>query len=210
MSPEPFYCEDGITIYCGDCRTILPSLGKFDLLLTDPPYGISADKGMAKNNGQWGFRNYGKTDWDASPCDEAVIVLMRQAAQYQVIWGGNYFLLPPSSCWLVWNKMQRNFDFADAEMAWTNLKKAVRVFDFSRGQLLQDGKVHPTQKPLSLMTWCLGQVPEAQTVLDPFMGSGTTLVAAKLKGLRATGIEINEEYCEIAVRRLAQRILIPA
>ena len=118
-----------------------------------------------------------------------------------------YFGLPPSRGWLVWDKGQRDFSLADAELAWTNLDAAVRVMTYARGQLNAEGKVHPTQKPEPLMSWCLNHVPDAQTVLDPWMGSGTTLVAAKLRGLKAVGIEINEQYCEAAKRRLAQGAL---
>ena len=103
--------------------------------------------------------------------------------------------------------MQRDFSFADGEMAWSNLDAAVRIMDYSRGELLAEGKQHPTQKPLPLMSWCLNQVPEAKTILDPWMGSGTTLVAAKERGLRAIGIEANEAYCRVAVSRLAQGVL---
>lgn len=205
----PYYQDEaaGIVIYHGDNRKIAPLLGEFDLLLTDPPYGIGADSNMARNKGKWGFRDHGQTDWDTSPPPVWFLQMVMTACQKQIIWGGNYFGLPKAQCWLVWNKMQRDFDFADAELAWTNLEKAVRVMDYSRGALLAEGKVHPTQKPLNLMSWCLSHAPEAKTVFDPWMGSGTTLVAAKLRGLRAIGIEANEEYCEAAVRRLAQEVL---
>jgi DNA modification methylase len=204
----PYYEKDGITIYCGDNREILPLLGTFDLLLTDPPYGIKADKKMAKNNGKWGYRNYGPTNWDESRPEPWVIDVSKDKSKWQIIWGGNYYELPPTTCWLIWNKMQRDFDFADGEMAWTSLDKAIRIYDYSRGQLIQEGKEHPTQKPICLMSWCIGHAPESETILDPWMGSGTTLVAAKLRGKKAVGIEINEQYCEIAKRRLAQGVLI--
>ena len=103
--------------------------------------------------------------------------------------------------------MQREFSFADGELAWTNLERAVRIFSLSRGQLTADGKVHPTQKPLALMKWCIGFADDPQTILDPFAGSGTTLRAAMDLGRKAIGIEISEKYCEIAARRLEQRNL---
>jgi site-specific DNA-methyltransferase (adenine-specific) len=207
--PKPFYDDGrGIVIYHGDCREILPLLRKVDLVLTDPPYGLGADAAMARNNGKWGFKDHGKTDWDTAPIGKNDIELMRSIAIHQIIWGGNYFDLPPTPCWLIWNKLQRQFDFADAEMAWTNMKRAVRCFDYGRGALLQEGKVHPTQKPVPLFTWCIGFNPYAQTILDPFMGSGTTLVAAKQLGRRAIGIELEEKYCEIAVERLRQEVLL--
>ena len=137
-----------------------------------------------------------------------MLTTSRDICGVSIIWGGNYFELPVSQGWLVWDKGQRDFTLADAELAWTSRDKATRVFSFSRAAALAEGlRVHPTQKPLALMKWCIGLVPEAKTVLDPFMGSGTTLVAAKLLGLRAVGIEINEQYCEAAVQRLRQGVL---
>jgi DNA modification methylase len=211
--PTPYYSQDGITIYCGDNRRIVPLLDEFDLLLTDPPYGISADENAHKNGVKCranGFREYSKSDWDSAPPADWVIAMAREKCRDHIVWGGNYFSLPPTPCWLIWDKGQRDFSFADAELAWTNLSTAVRAITFHRGRMVREGGDHPTQKPLDVMSWCLSHAPDAKTVLDPWMGSGTTLVAAKLRGLRAVGIEINEEYCEIAVRRLAQGVLLTA
>jgi site-specific DNA-methyltransferase (adenine-specific) len=208
MPFEPYYSENGITIYNADCRKILPWMERFDLLLTDPPYGIGADKKKAhrtiRDNPDWE-----NSDWDAKRPARWVLESMCEFAKTQIIRGGNYFSdsLPPSQCWLVWDKGQREFSLADAELAWTSMDKAVRAFDCPRSRALQDGKVHPTQKPAALMKWCLGLVPDAKTVLDPFMGSGTTLVASKLEGRQAIGIEINEAYCEAAAKRLSQGTL---
>ena len=208
----PYYDRDGITIYHGDCREILPTLGKFDLLLTDPPYGIGYGGKKNSVGGSDGRHKSGwntwVTDWDEQPADKDVLTTSRDICGVSIIWGGNYFELPVSQGWLVWDKGQRDFTLADAELAWTSRDKATRVCSFSRAAALAEGlRVHPTQKPLALMKWCIGLVPEAKTVLDPFMGSGTTLVAAKLLGLRAVGIEINEQYCEAAVQRLRQGVL---
>ena len=200
----PYYDHAGIQIYLGDCREILPSLPKCDLLLTDPPYGIRASRD--RNSQVNGWVDYGNGSWDDSPASDADIFLARQAAKQQVIWGGNYFTLPPSMGWLVWNKMQRNFSLADGELAWTSENRATRIFDLSRAMALQDGKQHATQKPLALMKWCLSLFPEAKSVLDPFLGSGTTLVAAKAMGLTGIGIEEHEPYCEIAAKRLSQEV----
>ena len=136
-----------------------------------------------------------------------------EVSQYQIIFGGNYFGLPPSSCWLVWDK-DNTGDFADCELAWTNLKKAVRRLKWRWNGMLQENmankelREHPTQKPLEVMKWAMKHAPEdCQTILDPFMGSGTTLRAAKDLGRKAIGIEIEEKYCEIAVNRLRQEVL---
>ena len=125
----------------------------------------------------------------------------------QLLWGGNYFNLPPTQCFLVWDKMQPfNFSSAMCEMAWTNNKSPAKIFQKSVTGYKKD---HPTQKPLELMRWCLllPWAVSANTILDPFMGSGTTLVAAKDLGRKAIGIEINEEDCEIAARRLQQEVM---
>lgn len=118
-----------------------------------------------------------------------------------IIWGGNYFDLPPSRCWLVWNKPERNFTLAEAELAWTNIDAVVRVFDAPRSDV---GREHPTQKPLALMRWCIAKLPRAETILDPFMGSGTTGVAAVNLGRRFVGIEREPKYFDIACRRIEQ------
>lgn len=212
---EPFYDRDGITIYNADCRQVLPFLDRFDLLLTDPPYGIGAAKRatFATDRMMTG-KKYAVGDWDDAPPKRWVIEAAQEVSETAILWGGNYFEgLPPSSCWLVWDK-DNSGNFADCELAWTNMPKAVRKFRWRWNGMLQENagdkkehRVHPTQKPLALMKWCCSLLPDAKSVVDPFMGSGTTLVAAKLLGLRAVGIEINREYCEAAVRRLSQRVL---
>lgn len=206
----PYYDQDGITIYNADCRQVCPFLPRFDLLLTDPPYGINYGKQIAKTQKRFGWKQYdadkGAVDWDADRPARWVLESMRSLAETQIIWGGNYFsdALPPSQCWLIWDKGQRKFSLADAELAWTSMDKAVRAFDYARAKANRDGRVHPTQKPLALMQWCIGHVKNVETILDPFCGAGTTLVAAKLQGLKAVGIEVSEAYCEAAVKRLEE------
>ena len=203
----PYYDDgNGIQIFLGDCRDVLPTLPSVGLVLTDPPYGIGAGREKSHN----GWRDYGIAEWDLSRPDCATIGLMLSAGREQVVWGGNYFadMLPASMGWLIWDKGQRDFSLADCELAWTSRNRAARIFDHSRAAALMDGKKHPTQKPVALMRWCLDFFPNAQTILDPFMGSGTTLRAAKDLGRKAIGIEIEERYCEIAAKRLAQEVLI--
>ena len=213
---RPYYNAGGITIFCGDNRRILPLLDDADLLCTDPPYGIGEGykpNGKKKPDGRWAGRKqreyYGET-WDDEPAPEWMMQLCRAKTRNQIVWGGNYYPLPPSSCWLVWDKLNGDNSYADCELAWTNLEKAVRRIVHQWHGMIRKGneeRYHPTQKPLDVMAWCLRQVPDAKTVLDPWMGSGTTLVAAKLLGLRAVGIEANEAHCKTAVDRLAQDVL---
>jgi len=202
---KPYYEESGITIYHGDCRQILPQLARFDLLLTDPPYGVDADRD--RNSQKNGWVDYGSTGWDKAPITKEHLDMCRASCDKAVIWGGNYFELPPSMGWLCWNKGQRAFSLADGELAWTSERQAMRIFDYSRGEALQDGKQHPTQKPIALMKWCIGRMGLVCSIVDPFMGSGTSLVAAKDLGIIATGIELEERYCEIAANRLRQSVL---
>ncbi len=216
----PYYEHAGITIYHGDCREILPALPKCDLLLTDPPYGIGASRNMHKESNRVvghgrrrvAKREYELSAWDDAPPGDDLLNFAREMTAWQIIFGGNFFTLPPSSCWLVWNKMNGDNDFADCELAWTNLKKAVRKIDWLWSGFAREHNeerfAHPTQKPLGVMRWCISQAPiECATVLDPFMGSGTTLVAAKNLGRKAIGIELEEKYCEIAAKRLSQEVL---
>jgi DNA modification methylase len=219
---KPYYDHAGIQIYLEDCREILPTLPRCDLLLTDPPYGIGAARretmGFGDNRGKNGMggknpskRDYGDSAWDDAVCDDALLSLCRSRAASQAVWGGNYFSLPPTKGILVWDKLRGDTDFADGEMCWTNADRALRIFRYRWNGFLvdpssTDDRSHPTQKPLALMKWCLSLFPEAKSVLDPFLGSGTTLVAAKAMGLTGIGIEQHEPYCEIAAKRLSQEV----
>ncbi len=200
----PYYEHEGITIYHGDCRDVLPeALFGAGAVVTDPPYG----HGSKWSGGTWAANPiYDLTfKWDAKPVDQSLIELVTASAPVSIVWGGNYYSLPPSRCWLSWVKTQQMGTMADFEMAWTNLDRPAKLFRESRNP---DGqREHPTQKPVSLMRWCLSFCPEHGAILDPFMGSGTTLVAAKAIGRMAIGIEIEERYCEIAARRLSQGVL---
>ncbi len=195
----------------GDCREVMPGLGRVDAVVTDPPYGIKADEAAAKNKGKWGWVDYGESQWDRDRPPPAIFAAMLGCSKEQVIWGGNYFTdhLPPSMRWLVWDKGQRDFSLADFEMAWTSQRKASRVFDYPRALALKDGKQHPTQKPVALMRWCLGFLPDAKTILDPFMGSGTTIVACQKEGRAGIGIEMDPEYFDIACRRVDEAMRQP-
>ena len=197
------------TLYLGDCRDILPTLPKVDAVVTDPPYGIAAAKrGVIGSSNNAPVRDYGKADWDNQPIDCETMAAVRSAGRWQIIFGGNYYDSPATSCWLVWDK-ENTGDFADCELAWTNLPKAVRRIRYMwNGMLRANGEQrgdHPTQKPIGVMRWCIGHLPTPnQTILDPFMGSGTTGVAAVQMGRDFIGIEREERYFEIACRRIEQ------
>lgn len=196
---EPYFQRDGITIYNMDCRKVLPWLPRLDLLLTDPPYGI----GIAANPVR---QKHQKQDWDDLCPPRYLVEMAVESARFAIVWGGNYFGLPASRKFLVWDKQQpADFSLAQCEQAWCSWDGNAKTYT---KRVIGYAKVHPTQKPEGLMQWCIGQAPEkVETIIDPFMGSGTTLVAAKLEGRQAVGIEINEKYCEAAAKRLEQGTL---
>jgi DNA modification methylase len=207
-------------LWHGDCREVLPLLPACDLILTDPPYGIGEAAGKNKSRGKAAIaRDYGNDEWDNEPPPAWVIELMRAKAKWQVLFGGNYYSLPPATCWLVWDKENGDSDFADCELAWTNLPKAVRRLRWRWAGMLQqdmankEQREHPTQKPVPVMRWALLQAKDAATVCDPFMGSGTTGVACALEGRAFTGIERERKYFDIACERIsraqAQGSLLP-
>jgi site-specific DNA-methyltransferase (adenine-specific) len=200
---SPYYEDGACQIWHGDCREILPQLGPFGAVVTDPPYG----HGSKWSGGTWAANPMYDLafEWDAKPVDADLMALVIASAPAAIVWGGNYYELPPSRCWLSWVKTQQMDTMADFELAWTNLDRPAKCFPSIRNP---DGKrEHPTQKPEALMRWCLGFVPGSGVIADPFMGSGTTLVAAKRLGRKAIGIELEEKYCEIAAKRLAQGAL---
>jgi DNA modification methylase len=190
------------TLYLGNCEDILPSLGSVGAVITDPPYGIGASGGV----GKYGIMKWKATDsgWDNAPPSECLINSVLAASKKHIIWGGNYFMLPPTRCFLVWDKGAgfRNRTFAECEMAWTSFDANAKVF--TRDPLAAGdyrGKEHPTQKPVALMQWCI-EFARADSILDPFMGSGSAGVACALMGKCFIGIEIEDRYFDIACKRI--------
>lgn len=191
---KPYYERDGITIYHGDCREELSNLS-FDVVLTDPPYGIR-------------YRQPRKCAGRQSLRGDEAWTFERPQVPF-VVWGANNTSGYSDCGWLVWDKARYGADlFGDGELAATNAARGVRIFEnpWNRNHRVGWLGVHPTEKPVGLMTWCLGFLPPG-LVLDPFCGAGSTLLAARELGRRAIGIEIEERYCEIAAKRLAQGVL---
>lgn len=197
------------TLYLGDCLDVLPTLGKVDAVVTDPPYGIGEDGGRVRSRRSTvNPRIIPKGGWDSKTPDKDVFDLIRFCSATQIIWGGNYFAnkLPASMGWLYWQKRMGG-DFSDGELAWTSRNRALREFTFCpKGgniqERLRNHSGHPTEKPVEVMCWCLGFVPDAKTILDPFMGSGTTGVACVKLGRKFIGIEIEEKYFDMACKRI--------
>lgn len=200
----------GATLYLGDCREILPTLGKIDAVVTDPPYGLGEKwtGGKANTKAKWKLNDGGsQMGWDADV--SAALPAALAAAPEAIVWGGNYYDLPPRRGWLIWDKIVREFTSGHVEMAWTTIDQPTRAFNYAHAQLASEGKYHPTQKPLPLMVWCLGHLPNASTILDPFMGSGTTGVAAVKLGRKFIGIEVEPKYFDIACRRIQAAVDAP-
>ncbi len=198
--PKPYYEDDAVTIYHGDCREILPHLPKVDLVLTDPPYGL----GNRWTGGTWGSAEmYADAKrWDQRPSCELISEIVRHG-ENAILWGGNYFSMPPCRGFLLWIKVPSLATMADAEFAWSSYDHVAKSFSSHRNP---DGKrEHPTEKPLRLITWSIEFATsrgEVNSILDPFMGSGTTGVACAKLGRTFIGIEIERKYFDIAVRRI--------
>jgi DNA modification methylase len=215
---KPYFEDESVTIYHGDCRELLDDMPRVDLVLTDPPYGINQthERGRQRirhDHPYWAgarIRIYEVEDWDAAieqPLFDKLVGFSSRA----IIWGGNYYQTPRASGWLVWDK-QATGCFSDCELAFTTLPIAVRRFTFLWNGYRQEAGIkqirqHLTEKPIPLMRWCIGLAKDVTSMIDPFMGSGTTLRAAKDLGIKAIGIEIEERYCEIAAKRMAQQVL---
>ena len=182
----------------GDCLDVMPTLGRVDAVVTDPPYGI----GFGARHTKWSAnRKTHLGNWDSEIPD---ILPLLDAAEDLIIWGGERFALPVRRRWLTWVKPDAAPTFASTEYAWTSRDAPARHFTCAVGAVNQERVGHPTQKPVALMEWCLGFLPDAKTILDPFMGSGTTLVACQKLGRHGIGIEIDPGYFEIACRRVEE------
>ena len=201
------------TLYLGDCMDVMPTLQKVDAVVTDPPYGIAMARGV-RGGGVDGFgkgvrrspKEYAG-DWDKDRPSKALFDCLLAVSDLHIIWGGNYFsdLLPMSQKWLWWDKLQTMPTYSDGELAWTSLSgTSTKKFVYNGSGLLAKEKErqHPTQKPVEVMRWCLGFLPQAQVILDPFMGSGTTGVACVRGGRRFIGVEISDGYFEVACERI--------
>jgi DNA modification methylase len=198
-------------LLCGD-STDSNSLDKLlqgktpELLLTDPPYGINADRQHFEGHG-WTLRE--KTEWDKKKPESGVLQYLCQITENQIIWGGNYFTddLPPTMGWLIWDKGQRGFSLADGEMAWTSFNNALRIKEYARAKANQEEKNHPTQKPQEIMQWCFEYADrhtknEIKLVLDPYLGSGSTMVAAHQLKRKCYGMELEPKYCAVIIDRM--------
>lgn len=227
---EPFFRTKLGVLYNADCKDILPSLKKVDLVLTDPPYGIGeaagknnsrSNKGKVEGRNTKGTRiestKFEHREWDNAVPSADLLDEILSKASHSIVFGGNYFQFPPSPCWIVWDKLNGANDFADCELAWTNFKTAVRKVEYRWNGMFQgnmsttsidkEKRIHPTQKPVPLFVWMLERYAKKEhVVLDPFMGSGTTAIACEQLGMHWIGIERETVYCEAIKKRLQEPI----
>lgn len=210
----------------GDCLEVMPQIGKVDAVVTDPPYGISYSPSPGGGGGG-GIRSASGKRYEKRFPGKDVVIGDNQAFDPlpilalkvpTIMWGGNHFAsrLPDQPSWLVWDKRRGTTtnDFADCEIAWSNLGKPARCLPHLWNGMLRDSergieRVHATQKPIEVMRWCLGFLPDAKTILDPFMGSGTTGVACVKTGRKFIGIELDPDYFDIACRRVREAYAQP-
>ena len=192
------------TLYLGDCMDILPALNKVDAVITDPPYGISraGQQETFTKNLKHKRKHFDDLGWDEGRPDKKVFDFLLSFGDKCLFWGGNYFadMLPPTMGWLYWDKGQKGLSMSDGELAWTSEQKALRSIVVNRSSLV--GSEHPTQKPVQVMTWSISQLGAPKTIADPFMGSGTTGIAAIQMGCKFIGIEREPKYFEIACERI--------
>lgn len=212
MEPRREIIRDGVELWLGDCRDIVPMLDGFDAVVSDPPYGIGFERGRGGKGAQRKRpdRAYGPIAGDDQPFDPSEWLKWPC-----ILWGANHYAAKlPHGRWLAWNKLgalEPWDDFSDVEFAWQNIRAADRIFSLLWKGLCQGEKInngergHPTQKPVGLMKWCINHLPDGcDTILDPFMGSGTTGVASVNLGRKFVGIEIEQRYFDIACKRISE------
>ena len=185
--------------------------GQFDLAIVDPPYGIDASKGTWGCSNKGKVTNYGKKKWDKSKPPVEYFEQLFRISKNQIVWGANYFisLMPfDASCWIVWDKVNGDSNFADCELAWTSFDSSVRKFSYTWNGMIQENmknkeiRIHPTQKPVALYTWLLQKyAKQGDSILDTHLGSGSSRIACWDMKFDFTGIELDKEYFDASVKR---------
>ncbi len=218
---EPTDKIGNITLYNADCMEVMKKFKdkEFDLAIVDPPYGIDMAQELFKR-GQTckknGYKEHLNKDWDKQVPKQIYFDELFRISKNQIVWGANYMTkyLPESMGWIVWNKVQRDFSFADGELAWTSFKQGLKIFDYARGN--ESGfapklkgqerigiNIHPTQKPIRLYEWLLlNYAKEGERILDTHFGSLSIGIACEKLGFELTAIELDKDYYQMAKKRL--------
>ena len=209
------YFKDNIQIYNTDCVEFMKTFPDkyFNLSIVDPPYGINYSQLVGIKKEKHGFKKRESNDWDKEIPTEEYFKELFRVSRNQIIWGGNYYKLPPTRCYIIWDKVQR-IDQADCEFAWTSFDSSARIFSYARGNesgfapcLNGSSKnfanIHPTQKPIALYKWLLKKyAKKGYKILDTHGGSFSSAIACYEMGFDFCGTEINEEYFQKAVERI--------
>jgi site-specific DNA-methyltransferase (adenine-specific) len=206
---KPDYQIKNVKLYNCDCVEFMKDIPDnfYDLAIVDPPYGIGAENHAGNKENGW-------TQWEKKDRDKAIPLAeywleLFRVSKNQIVWGGNYMTeyLPPKIGWIIWDKGQRGFSLADGEMAWTSFDKAMGIFTYARVKALQEGKIHPTQKPKELYKWCLSKYAKSgDKIFDSHGGSFSSACACLDMGFEFDGCEIDKEYFQNAVERLKNNV----
>jgi site-specific DNA-methyltransferase (adenine-specific) len=196
-----------ITLLHTDCMEYMRGLPDkaFDLAIVDPPYGIGKDGQARTTGGNGGRKAHEFKGWDTTVPTLVYFNELRRVSVNQIIWGANYMTeyLPASMGWIFWDKGQR-INQSDGELAYTSFQRALRVVEYNRVELLMEGTIHPTQKPIVLYRWLLKNYAKpGQRILDTHMGSGSSAIACDIEGYDMVGLEIDADYIAGARKRLA-------
>ena len=190
------------TLFNCDCNDLMAHVPEkhFELSCVDPPYGVGMD-----GNKNWSGSKHAVKNWDSRAPSSEYFLELRRVSNNQIVWGANHFIsnIPfDSSCWIIWDKKNDGFSFADAELAWTSFQTAVRFFRFHRGEQT-DMRIHPTQKPVKLYEWLLtNYAKQGDKILDTHLGSGSHAIACNNLGFEFVGMELDEDYYKTAVERV--------
>ena len=189
-------------LYNMDCMDLMAQSPDkyFELAIVDPPYGIG-DKFKGGKTGKMNFNEIVNKDWDKVPTPEYWEQLFR-VSKNQIVWGGNYLALPPTRCFIVWDKLiSEDFSLAMAELAWTSFDKLAKIVRMPTPK--DGGKIHPTQKPIKLYQWLLKNYAKpGDKILDTHVGSASSLIACHQMGFDFIGSELDKEYFDKATERL--------
>ena len=184
-----------IKLINADCLPAMKAMPDkaYELAIVDPPYGLNITKIWGK--AEYGYFEWEKKSWDVQAPDSEYFKELFRVSKNQIIWGGNYFPLLPTQCWLIWDKGQRDFTLADGEMAWTSFKNSMRIFNYSRATANKQIRIHPTQKPVALYQWLLKNYAKpGDKILDTHGGSMSIAIACHDLGFDLTLYEIDKDY----------------
>ena len=194
-------------VFNTDCLEYMRTLPDkaFQLAIADPPYGIS--RAGHRRDAKYGWKQFEQKEWDNERPTKAFFDELERVSENRIIWGANFFadMLQPSRGWIVWDKGQRGLDMSDGELAFSSFGSVLRIYTLNRVALLQEGTIHPTQKPVALYAWLLKNYAKpGDRIFDPMMGSQSSRIAAYKMGFDYVGCELDKEYFDKGCERFAK------